>query len=183
MPRSYTDRTLKLLWGRSGGRCTMPECRVELTRTQANTTPLSSSGRWHTVAASHSGPRAAPLMSAEDRNNYDNLILLCRNCHARIDGQPGAYSIERLKEIKAAHEAWVRASLPERGRSSTGSTLISLQGNHVIDLATAEEALAPDFIADMAQEIRVPTNTDNWQAVDMEIASQVQRTNERRRQF
>ena len=28
--RNYSDRTLKLLWGRAAGRCAMPECRIEL---------------------------------------------------------------------------------------------------------------------------------------------------------
>ena len=67
-------------------------------------------------------------------------------------------------------KAWVRASLPERGRSSTGWTIIGLQGDHPVDLATADEALSPDFIAGSPQRLKVPTDTDDWQAVDRTIA-------------
>ena len=28
--RNYSDRTLKLLWGRAAGRCAMPACRMEV---------------------------------------------------------------------------------------------------------------------------------------------------------
>jgi len=131
MPRSYSDRTLKLLWGRSGGRCAIPDCRIELTTDATEYDPIVIIGEIaHVVAASEQGPRGTSLLSVTERNEYDNLILLCQNCHARIDGQPGAYSIARLKEIKAAHEAWVRASLPERGRSRTGWKVLGLEGNH-----------------------------------------------------
>jgi len=29
-PRSYSDRTLKILWGRAAGRCAVPNCRIEV---------------------------------------------------------------------------------------------------------------------------------------------------------
>jgi hypothetical protein len=97
----------------------MPECRTELIADSAEYDPMVVIGEIaHVAAASDGGPRAAPEMGFEERNSYGNLILLCQNCHARIDGQQHSYSVERLKEIKAAHEAWVRASLPERGRSA-----------------------------------------------------------------
>ena len=171
MPRAYTDRTLKLLWGRSGGRCAMPDCRVELFADSTEYDPIVIIGEIaHVASASDGGPRSAPLMGVRDRNSYENLILLCQNCHARIDGQAGTYSVERIKEIKAAHEAWVRASLPERGRSRTGWTALTIQGDHAVDLGTADEALAPDFIADLSERLQVPTDTVDWQAVDAAIA-------------
>jgi hypothetical protein len=176
MSRSYTDRTLKLLWGRSGGRCAMPDCRVELFAEASDYDPLVIIGEIaHQAAANDGGPRADTKLTSEERNSYDNLTLLCQNCHARIDGQSKTYSAERLKEIKADHEAWVRASLPERGRSRTGWTLLSLQGDHMLDIATADESLTPDFIADIRPCIRVPTDTDNWQAVDVMISSRTRK--------
>jgi hypothetical protein len=169
--RNYSDRTLKLLWGRAAGHCAMPDCRVELFADATDYDPVVVIGDMaHVAGASDDGPRAAHELSLKERNDYENLILLCKNCHDRIDKQARSNRAERLKEIKQAHEAWVRASLPERGRSSTGWTIIGLQGDHPVDLATADEALSPDFIAGSPQRLKVPTDTDDWQAVDRTIA-------------
>ena len=169
--RSYTDRTLKLLWGRAAGRCAMPECRTELFAEATDFDPVVVIGEIaHVAGAADAGPRSAPELAAPQRNDYANLILLCQNCHARIDGQTGFHSVEKLKDIKQAHEAWVRASLPERGRSLTGWTAFALRGDHPLDLGTAAEALTPDFILGTPQILQVPTDTSDWQAVDRTIA-------------
>jgi SMODS-associated and fused to various effectors sensor domain len=170
--RSYTDRTLKLLWGRAAGRCAMPECRVELFAEATDYDPVVVIGEIaHVAGAADAGPRAAPKLASAQRNDYGNLILLCQNCHARIDGQTGFYAVAKLKDIKQAHEAWVRASLPERGRSRTGWTVLALRGDHALDLGTAAEALAPDFILGSTQVLQVPTDAADWQAVDAVIAA------------
>jgi hypothetical protein len=47
---------------------------------------------------------------AEDLiDGHANLLLLCSKDHKRVDDQPGHFTVERLREIKAAHEAWVRS--------------------------------------------------------------------------
>jgi hypothetical protein len=107
----------------------MPDCRIELIADATEYDPIVIIGEIaHVAAASDGGPRADADLSIADRNDYENLILLCQNCHARIDGQPGGYSVAHLKEIKAVHEAWVRSSLPERGRSRTGWRALGLDG-------------------------------------------------------
>jgi hypothetical protein len=165
--RSYSNRTLKLLWGRSAGRCAMPECRVELFAAATEYDPIVVIGEIaHVAAAGDGGPRSAAEMTTAQRNDYENLMLLCQNCHARIDGQTIYHSVERLKDMKQAHEAWVRASLPERGQSRTGWTVLALRGDHLFDLATVDAALTPDFIIDAPQSLQVPTDTSDWQAVD-----------------
>jgi hypothetical protein len=96
---------------------------------------------------------------------------MCKNCHSRIDGQKHFFTNARLKDIKQVHEAWVRASLPELGRSSTGWTALALRGDHPVDIATVTEALSPDLVVDTAQVLQVPTDTADWQAVDKAIAA------------
>lgn len=174
--RHYSDRTLKLLWGRAAGRCAMPECRVELFAEATGYDPIVVIGEIaHVAAAADGGPRAAPSLATVDRNAYENLILLCQNCHSRIDGQPGFYTVPRLKDIKQAHEAWVRASLPERGRSRTGWTALALRGDHPIDLATIGQAVAPDFILGDPKILQVPADAADWQAIDKTIAAAASR--------
>ena len=53
-----------------------------------------------------------PLASGS-RDQYDNLILLCNLHHKVIDDQPNTYHVQALKEMKASHEKWVRASLQD----------------------------------------------------------------------
>ena len=174
LSRNYTDRTLKLLWGRAAGHCAMPDCRVELFADATDYDPVVVIGDMaHVAGASDDGPRSTPELNAKERNDYENLILLCKHCHGRIDKQARSNPAGRLKEIKQAHEAWVRASLPERGRSRTGWIVLGLRGDHPIDLATAHEALAPDFIDSSPHWLEVPTDTDDWQAVDGMIAATV----------
>jgi len=38
-------------------------------------------------------------------------------------------------------------------------------------MATIDESLSPDFVVDNPQVVQVPTNTDDWQAVDEELAA------------
>jgi hypothetical protein len=173
--RSYSPRTLKILWGRAAGRCAMPECRVEVFADAADYDPIVVFGDIaHVAAAADKGPRANAQLTTAQRNDYDNLLLLCKNCHTRIDGQKRSYTVERLTDIKQAHEAWVRTSLPERGRSTTGWTALALLGDHPVDLATAPEAVSPDFIAGTPQVLKVPTEARDWQEVDRAIAAKAQ---------
>jgi hypothetical protein len=170
--RNYSDRTLKLLWGRTAGRCAMPVCRMEVFADATDYDPIQVIGEMaHVAGASDIGPRADAGLSAKERNDYENLILLCRNCHGRIDKQPRSNPTAYLLALKQDHEAWVRAQLPERGRSSTGWKAVSLVGDHPVDLVTADAALSPDFINGDPTRIRVPTETADWQAVDRDIAA------------
>jgi hypothetical protein len=170
--RSYSDRTLKLLWGRAAGRCAIPECRIELFSEATDYDPIVVIGDIaHVSAAADEGPRAAAAMTPAQRNDYDNLVLLCKNCHTRIDGQPGAYSVARLLDVKQAHEAWVRAALPERGTSRSGWTAVALRGDHPVDLTTVSAAVSPDFVIDDPLILKVPTDTADWPAVDQLVGA------------
>jgi hypothetical protein len=165
---------MKLLWGRAAGRCAVPECRVELYAEATGYDPVQVIGEIaHVAAAGKKGPRATSAMTTAQRNDYANLILLCQNCHAKVDKQPGFNTIERLMDIKQAHEAWVRASLPERGRSRTGWTPFVLSGGYPLDLATADAAVAPDFLSGKPHLLDIPMDSDPWAAADAAIAAKV----------
>jgi hypothetical protein len=170
--RTYSDRTLKLLWGRAAGHCALPECRTELFAEATDYDPVVVIGEIaHVAGASDCGPRADTGLREKERDDYENLILLCRNCHIRIDKQSRSNPTAYLLALKQGHEAWVRAQLPERGRSSTGWKAVSLIGDHPVDLTTADAALAPDFMNGDPARIRVPTDARDWQAVDGDIAA------------
>lgn len=144
--RSYSHRTLKILWGRAAGRCAVPECRAELIVDATDHDPVVVIGDIaHIEASSNKGPRANRKLTTKDRHSYANLILLCKNCHVRFDGQKRTNTVGAIRTLRTGHEDWVRASLPERGLSATGWHVLILQGSHPIDAAQTVAALSPDF--------------------------------------
>lgn len=70
----------------------------------------------HIVARSTEGPRGQNALTRAERDHYDNLILLCPNCHADIDDvNPGDWPVELLHRTKREYEDRVR-ELVEKGR-------------------------------------------------------------------
>ncbi len=154
--RAYKDQTLKLLWGRAAGRCAAPWCRVSLIADETDYDPAVPIGEIaHVEASADGGPRANAALSREERDAYENLILLCAHCHTRFDRQDKSNTVDFIRQLKQDHEAWVKASLPERGRSTRGWRAILLRGDHPIDPATFEEAITPDHIDGAVTEVRV----------------------------
>ena len=102
----------KLLWGRSGKKCAFEDCRNELIADETETDDESIIGdEAHIVAKSINGPRGESTLTEEERDKYDNLILLCRKHHKIIDDQFNFYTTSTLIEIKKKHEKWVTESL------------------------------------------------------------------------
>lgn len=98
--RNYTPSTLKRLFGLSGNQCAFPNCRVPL----VNQKNALDSNICHIEAAQEGGERFNPLMSDEDRADYENLILLCRQHHDETDDVL-KYTVEVLKKMKRDHES------------------------------------------------------------------------------
>ena len=127
----------------------------------------------HIAASSDGGPRSDPALSLCDRDKYENLILLCSNCHGRIDGLKQFYSAVRLLRIKEDHESWVRTALPERGFSSLQWSVVRLQGDFVFDPSTIAEALSPDHEKDQLQ-LSVSLSRDSWSSIQDELRSRIE---------
>lgn len=105
-------KTHKMLWGRAGNRCAMPECRIELVMDATETDDESLIGEeCHIVARSPDGPRGDASFPKDKINKYENLILMCRVHHKIIDDQAGTYTVSFLNQLKSKHEQWVRESL------------------------------------------------------------------------
>ena len=107
---SISLRDHKMLWGRAGARCAI--CRTPLATISEIGLASVIGEEAHIVARKQDGPRGNSPLSAEQRDSYSNLILLCPTHHATIDDIPNGpqeYTVERLHRIKAEHEAWVMA--------------------------------------------------------------------------
>ena len=97
--RTYTTKTIKQLYGASGGRCSRCKCNLIYPKTE-NDNSIQIGKIAHIVAFNNNGPRGDSNFPHEMKNEYDNLILLCSNCHDLIDKQLNKYSIESLKKNK-----------------------------------------------------------------------------------
>jgi hypothetical protein len=97
---SYTIRTIKTLFARSGNRCTFPECREIVAENDDHIKVHIC----HIKASNPGGPRYDATQSAKERDDVANLILLCPNHHNEIDGRPQLYTVEAIYKMKKAAE-------------------------------------------------------------------------------
>lgn len=109
---SVSLKTQKILWGKAAARCAMPDCRRQLVENICETDdPTLVGENCHILADKDGGPRSDQTMPTEDRNRYENLVLLCNVHHKIIDDNEAVWTVDRLKALKVAHEAWVEKSL------------------------------------------------------------------------
>jgi len=101
-------KTRIILWGHSGGKCFL--CRQDLI-VEDDSVPALIGDIAHIVAEHNDGPRGNPLLAPEEKNSPENLLLLCKNCHKKIDDQILKYSVDELKKIKSSHLEWIKKSL------------------------------------------------------------------------
>lgn len=98
-PDKHTQRRL---FAASAGYCQNPRCPNSIFMDAAGETVLIAEMA-HVFAANDTGPRAAPELSKEERGAFDNLIMLCANCHTMVDKAPDAYPVEAMLRWKRQH--------------------------------------------------------------------------------
>jgi len=109
---SISVKTRKMLWGRAASRCAFLECRRELVVDAIEADEESLIGEeCHIIAQANNGPRGNPDYDVEQRDEYENLILLCNIHHKIIDDQANTFTVGIIKRLKVQHEDWVRSSL------------------------------------------------------------------------
>ena len=104
--RKYSQRTVSLLFGRSGNQCAHPDCTNPLIEGETESSEAQVVAHiCHIYAFSEKGPRGKAELTQKERDAPENLILLCRHHHAIVDKQHETYPAEMLKEWKQRHEA------------------------------------------------------------------------------
>ena len=110
LKRRDTEKTLKLLWGLSRGQCARPTCTNALIEPRTDESDDLVTGHiCHILALNADGPRGKDGLTEKELNSIDNLLLLCPNCHAIVDGQHETYSADCLRDWKRQHEDKARA--------------------------------------------------------------------------
>lgn len=102
------QRTEIAVWAAAAGRCTFCNRLVTENEDLGLVVPIGELA--HNVGWGQGSPRGNSVMTAAERSNPDNLVLLCRNCHKPVDakGIIGYYTVEALQRLKREHEARIR---------------------------------------------------------------------------
>lgn len=117
-----SDKSYKIIWGQFAGRCAL--CRKEVIHlTESGVTSLTGEVA-HIVGEQENAARGRSSLSLDDRNDPDNLMLLCREHHKIVDDDEKTYTVEQLEGIKLSHLEWLRSTLsPTKPWRSTLSQL------------------------------------------------------------
>tara|TARA_R110002096_G_scaffold349985_1_gene543029 strand:- start:4637 stop:5788 length:1152 start_codon:yes stop_codon:yes gene_type:complete len=93
------------LWVKSGGRCQYVSCNIPLWKDQLMQRNMNKAYISHIIAAKENGPRGEEVKSEELELEFSNLMLLCDECHNRIDkAQLSEHPKELLYQMKQNHE-------------------------------------------------------------------------------
>lgn len=133
-------KTHKILWGKSGNRCAYPNCKRELVMDASETDDESVIGEEaHIVSRREKGPRGNSPLTTEQRDKYDNLMLLCSVHHKLVDDQEKKYTVELLHEYKSQHEQWVSSNLAIDRVKEREELIYAGYLDKVIDLGDVEK--------------------------------------------
>ena len=103
-PDAHTQRRL---FAASAGYCQNPGCSNELFVDAAGAS-IHIAEMAHVFAANDGGPRAKPGLSKEERGAFENLIVLCANCHTMVDKAPVAFPDGMMFGWKREHASKLR---------------------------------------------------------------------------
>lgn len=154
--RSIASLDVALLWGRARAMCSYCRCELILEATDADRVSLIGEMA-HIVGHSNQGPRPDGAFPSEQRNKYENLILLCPSHHAMVDKQDSTYTVEGLRKIKDDHERWVsdqtRSAVPGVGFSELDTVTkalvgAGLPGGSNFQIVAPEQKLARNGLTD-----------------------------------
>jgi predicted restriction endonuclease len=104
---AISNKSIKLLWSNSAGRCSFTGCNIRLTVEQAAEFAPYTLGEMAHIKGNKAGSNRYDVMQSNlERNSYENLILLCPNHHTLIDKSENEekYTVECLHEMKEEHE-------------------------------------------------------------------------------
>lgn len=98
----------KILFANSGGRCAF--CQKTFYKIiEDQIAPFYRIA--HIRGLRPGSARYDPAYPEEKLNDYENLIILCANCHDIVDSAPEQFTVEELDEMKKLHEKKVDASI------------------------------------------------------------------------
>jgi len=111
-----SDKTRKVLWGRSGNRCAICKHELVIDATRHDDESVVAD-ECHIISSRPSGPRCDSSYPSDKLDSYENLILLCRTHHKMVDDQTATFTTDILRQMKCNHEVWVSQRLADGQRA------------------------------------------------------------------
>src|SRR5579885_128104 len=148
LSRNVSENVRLRLVAASAGRCELRSCNKDLYIHPVTTEPGNFAQAAHIVAFRACGPRGE--VGAQGLNAFENLMLLCAECHHLVDSEPQKYPVELLREFKREHEErifTVTALGPEyrttviQLRANIGGQAVDIPASHI------REVLLPRYPA------------------------------------
>ena len=176
------------LWVKSGGLCEFNGCNADLYIEKLTLKPDKLANIAHIVAATPGGPRGDNPLPLEERNNFENLMLVCLEHHSHFDKRyVSDYPSELLRQWKRDHEQRIKSllSLPPGAKTK----VIRMRGKVGEETASISEAayrnaILPNYPLDTdGIEIDLTSIPDsgesfNWEACKAAIKRKTQQLHE-----
>lgn len=149
---SISHSILRRLYAHSGNQCAFPDCCSPIFEDTGQLTGECC----HIEAYSPRGARYNASQTNKDRNQVDNLILLCPRHHKIIDGNPAKYTVTALHKMKAQHEQQFAAQTLELNAKQLNAFFIAQSEfwQHIYDIDHVE-AVIPELkiVVDQSKSI------------------------------
>lgn len=166
---SITPAERLKLWVRSGGRCQV--CGRYLLEGQLASREFTFGQAAHIIGRQATGGSPRGLegdLGEDERDDADNLILMCDDEHSEIDkiGSRDAFTVPFLRELKRRHEDRIRLAtgFGEYQRTTPIRLLGSLRGKPV---DVGRDAVATAVMANAGRMPRFDLSTRNTIEIDL----------------
>ena len=125
---AISQKSIKILWANAAGLCAFPECRERLAMSESDKQAHTIGEMAHICGDKPGSNRHDPNQSADERDDYSNLILLCPTHHRTIDQKENEerYPVDLLKQMKTEHEAFVLARLAPEALDSRAAIAVAI---------------------------------------------------------
>jgi hypothetical protein len=108
LKRGIKHEVERELWARAAGRCQFDGCNKLLYKSSITQEQVNIAQMAHIYSFSEDGPRGWGIFkhNVSSLNNISNLLLVCHECHRKIDQEKdgGRYQAPLLIKWKAEHE-------------------------------------------------------------------------------
>jgi len=152
LTRAIKREVERELWGRAAARCEFSDCNRLLYKSPVTQEAVNLAEMAHIYSFSKDGPRGWGIFTRMPSalNEVGNLMLVCHDCHKKIDQDKKGerYSADLLKKWKLEYEARVRIAT---GVSANKKSHVVLYGSRIGDensplqSAVAFDAMFPDW--------------------------------------
>jgi hypothetical protein len=129
---AITQKSIKILWSAAAGRCAFPHCEERLTYSEAGDFAPYTLGEMAHICGDQPGSnRHYAAQTPQQRDDYQNLILLCPTHHTLIDRPENVkrFPADLLLRMKADHEAFIHSRIeiaPPRDKSELAREIAPL---------------------------------------------------------